>query len=70
MKNWFRKTILKLTYKILKSRFGDKLASRLDLEAQILSKGKIVFSKKLGREDLVKIFEHEIKEPSNAVIPH
>ena len=68
MKNWFRKVILKLTYKILKSRFGDKLASRLDLEAQILSKGKVVFSKKLGKEDLVKIFEHEIKEPTNEIV--
>ena len=62
MKNFFRKLVLKLTYKILKSRFGDNLANKLDLEAQLLSKGNVVFSKKLGREDLIKIFEHEIKD--------
>lgn len=62
IKKFFRKAVLKLTYWLLKGRFGDKLAARLDLEAQILSKGSVVFSKKLGREDLVKIFEHELKE--------
>jgi hypothetical protein len=51
-----------MTFWVLKGRFGDRLATRLDLEAQILSKGNVLFSKKLGKEDLVKIFEHEIKE--------
>lgn len=62
MKKLFRKLILKITFKILKSRWGEKLASKLDLEAQILSKGKVVFNKKLEKDDLIKIFEHEIKE--------
>ena len=62
MKKFFRKLVLKATFKILKSRFGDNLATKLDLEAQILSKGNVIFSKKLGKDDLVKIFEHEIKE--------
>jgi hypothetical protein len=61
MKKFFRRVVLRLTYWILKGRFGDTLTGRLDLEAQILSKGKVVFSKKLVREDLIKIFEHEIK---------
>ena len=68
MKKFFRKLVLKLTYKILKSRFGDNLANKLDLEAQILSKGNVVFSKKLGKEDLVKIFEHELKDVKNETI--
>jgi hypothetical protein len=68
MKKFFRKLVLKITYMLLKSRFGDKLTGKLDLEAQILSKGKIVFSKKLGKEDLIKIFEHELKEMKNAAI--
>lgn len=62
MKKFFRKCILKLTFKFLKSRFGENLASKLDLEAQILSKGNIIFAKKLGKEDLIKIFDHELKE--------
>jgi len=62
IKRFFRRAVLKLTYWLLKGRFGDKLVARLDLKAQILSKGNVVFSKDLGREDLIKIFEHEIKE--------
>lgn len=63
MKKFIKKTILKLTLKLLKSNWaGEKLAGKLDLEAQILSQGKVVFHKKLLRDDLIKIFEHEIKE--------
>jgi len=62
LKKFFRKLVLKITFRLLKSRFGDRLTSKLDLEAQILSKGNVVFSKKLEKDDLIKIFEHEILE--------
>lgn len=61
MKKFFRKIILKFTYWVLNSRFGNRLTERLDLEVKIFSRGKVVFSKILDKNDLIKIFKHEIE---------
>jgi hypothetical protein len=61
MKKFFRRIILKISYWILNGRFGNKLTEKLNLEVKIFSRGKVVFSKILDRNDLVKIFKHEIE---------